>query len=60
VKIYDFFSDFALQKEKTKKGMEKDVMTDVEVHAAKERSSIPLEIRVKSFRDMLQEKDVNT
>lgn len=32
---------------------------EAEVRAAKERALVPLEIRVKSFKEMLKEKDVS-
>ena len=36
----------------------KDAAIEAEVKAARERAVIPLEIRMKQFRDMLQEKEV--
>lgn len=37
----------------------KEAAMEAEVKAARERAIIPLEIRMKQFRDMLAEKDVN-
>ena len=36
----------------------KESAMEAEVRAARERAVIPLEIRMKQFRDMLQEKEV--
>lgn len=36
----------------------KEAAMEAEVKAARERAIIPLEIRMKQFRDMLSEKDV--
>lgn len=36
----------------------KEAAIEAEVRAAKERALVPLEIRVKSFKEMLKEKDV--
>ena len=38
----------------------KEAAMEAEVKAARERAIIPLEIRMKQFRDMLSEKDVIT
>lgn len=37
----------------------KEAAIEAEVRAARERAIVPLETRIKSFRDMLAEKDVN-
>ena len=37
----------------------KESAIEAEVRAARERAVIPLEIRMKQFRDMLQEKEVS-
>ena len=37
----------------------KEAAMEAEVKAARERAIIPLEIRMKQFRDMLSEKEVN-
>ena len=36
----------------------KESAIEAEVRAARERAVVPLEIRMKQFRDMLQEKEV--
>ena len=36
----------------------KEAAIEAEVRAARERAIVPLETRIKSFRDMLAEKDV--
>lgn len=38
----------------------KEAAIEAEVRAARERAIVPLETRIKSFKDMLAEKDVNT
>ena len=38
----------------------KEAAIEAEVKAARERAIIPLEIRMKQFRDMLAEKEVRT
>lgn len=38
----------------------KEAAIEAEVRAARERAIVPLETRIKAFRDMLAEKDVNT
>ena len=38
----------------------KEAAIEAEVKAARERAIIPLEIRMKQFRDMLAEKEVTT
>lgn len=37
----------------------KEAAIEAEVRAARERALVPLEIRVKSFKEMLKEKDVS-
>lgn len=37
----------------------KEAAIEAEVRAARERAIVPLETRIKSFRDMLAEKDVS-
>lgn len=37
----------------------KEAAIEAEVRAARERALVPLDIRVKSFKEMLKEKDVN-
>lgn len=37
----------------------KETAIEAEVRAARERALVPLETRVKQFKDMLKEKDVN-
>jgi hypothetical protein len=37
----------------------KEAAIEAEVRAARERAVVPLEVRVKQFREMLQEKDVS-
>lgn len=37
----------------------KEAAMEAEVRAARERAIVPLEIRIKSFREMLAEKDVS-
>ena len=39
--------------------MGKEAAIEAEVKAARERAIIPLEIRMKQFRDMLAEKEVS-
>lgn len=36
----------------------KDGAMEAEVRAAKERAMVPLDVRVKSFKEMLKEKEV--
>ena len=36
----------------------KEAAMEAEVKAARERALVPLEVRVKSFKEMLKEKDV--
>lgn len=38
----------------------KEAAIEAEVRAARERAMVPLELRVKSFREMLAEKEVCT
>lgn len=38
---------------------EKEEVMDAEMKAAKERATVPLEQRVKQFKEMLREKDVS-
>ena len=38
----------------------KEAAIEAEVQAARQRAVVPLEIRMKQFRDMLAEKDVST
>lgn len=38
----------------------KEAAIEAEVRAARERALVPLETRVKSFKEMLKEKDVST
>lgn len=40
--------------------MAKEAAIEAEVRAAKERALVPLDVRVKSFKEMLKEKDVST
>lgn len=42
----------------TKKANASEAAAEAEVRAAKERAVVPLEVRVKQFKDMLREKDV--
>lgn len=37
----------------------KEAAIEAEVRAARERTLVPLDIRVKSFKEMLKEKDVS-
>lgn len=37
----------------------KDGAMEAEVRAAKERAMVPLDVRVKSFKEMLKEKEVS-
>lgn len=39
--------------------MDKEAAIEAEVRAARERALVPLDIRVKSFKEMLKEKDVS-
>lgn len=48
----------AKQPEK-KQDIGKEAAIEAEVRAARERALVPLEIRVKSFKEMLKEKDVS-
>lgn len=41
-----------------KHDMGKEAVMEAEIRAARERALVPLEIRVKSFKEMLREKDV--
>lgn len=41
-----------------KNEMGKEAAIEAEVRAARERALVPLETRVKQFKDMLKEKDV--
>lgn len=38
----------------------KEAAIEAEVRAARERAVVPLEVRIKSFRDMLAEKEVRS
>lgn len=38
----------------------KDAAMEAEVKAARERALVPVDIRMKQFRDMLAEKEVST
>lgn len=52
----------AIQVSKTldkKMDIGKEAAIEAEVRAARERALVPLETRVKSFKEMLKEKDVN-
>lgn len=51
--------DEDLQDSKTPKQIDagKDAAIEAEVKAARERAVIPMEIRMKQFKDMLQEKE---
>lgn len=42
------------------KDIDKDAVVEAEQRAARERGLVPLEIRVKSFKEMLKEKEVST
>lgn len=42
-----------------KKDIIKDGVAEAEIKAAKERQMVPLETRVKQFKDMLKEKEVS-
>lgn len=47
-------------KQADKKGdIGKEAAIEAEVRAARERALVPLEVRVKSFKEMLKEKDVS-
>lgn len=37
----------------------KEAAIEAEVRAARERALVPLDIRIKSFKEMLKEKDVS-
>lgn len=49
------------EEEKEKKTIDigKEAAIEAEVRAARERAIVPLETRIKSFKDMLAEKDVS-
>lgn len=44
---------------KSKKADASEAAAEAEVRAAKERALVPLETRVKQFKEMLREKDVS-
>lgn len=49
-----------VSKQFEKKGdIGKEAAIEAEVRAARERALVPLEVRVKSFKEMLKEKDVS-
>lgn len=59
-----YFSGTPIKEEEEKEGKKtidigKEAAIEAEVRAARERAIVPLETRIKSFRDMLAEKDVN-
>lgn len=58
--IYLFAVQSTTTKQPEKKSdIGKEAAMEAEVRAAKERALVPLEIRVKSFKEMLKEKDVS-
>lgn len=50
------------EEKETKKTIDigKEAAIEAEVRAARERAIVPLETRIKSFKDMLAEKDVRS
>lgn len=48
------------KEEKKQIDIGKEAAMEAEVRAARERAIVPLEIRIKSFREMLAEKEVHT
>lgn len=59
-----YFSGTPIKEEEEKEGKKtidigKEAAIEAEVRAARERAIVPLETRIKSFRDMLAEKDVS-
>lgn len=46
------------QKKQNNNDVAKEAAIEAEVRAAKERALVPLDVRVKSFKEMLREKDV--
>lgn len=62
--LYKYFLVTPIKEEEEKEGKKtidigKEAAIEAEVRAARERAIVPLETRIKSFRDMLAEKDVN-
>ena len=63
--FYQFFRPEHDSKDEKKDGgkgqidIGKEAAIEAEVRAARERAIVPLEIRMKQFRDMLAEKEVN-
>lgn len=47
-----------MKPEKKQIDIGKEAAIEAEVRAARERAIVPLDIRIKSFRDMLAEKEV--
>jgi transcription elongation regulator 1 len=48
-----------MQEDETEESKSKESATDAELRAARERVQIPVEQRIKRFREMLAEKDVS-
>lgn len=57
-KVLIFICVFAAAKQ-TRKADANEAAVEAEVRAAKERAVVPLETRVKQFKEMLREKDVS-
>lgn len=49
----------AIKQPEKKMDIGKEAAIEAEVRAARERALVPLETRVKSFKEMLKEKDVS-
>lgn len=62
--MFFFFPVHPTKEEEEKEGKKtidigKEAAIEAEVRAARERAIVPLETRIKSFKDMLAEKDVS-
>lgn len=56
--MHDYRKDTGTLLEMKKVEVGKDAAMEAEVKAARERAVVPVEIRMKQFRDMLAEKEV--
>lgn len=61
IQLFRVFTVQSTNKQPEKKAdIGKEAAIEAEVRAARERALVPLEIRVKSFKEMLKEKDVSS
>lgn len=56
--FYFFLEEVVVEPEKPVMDVAKEAAMEAEIRAAKERALLPLDVRVKSFKEMLKEKDV--